>query len=47
MKETYTTDDLNLLRLSALQNNHFQLYRTLVEKNYSETYKILTEPLFL
>lgn len=46
MKETYTTNDLNLLRLSALQNNHFQLYRTLVEKNYSEIYKILTEPLF-
>lgn len=46
MKETYTTYDLNLLRLSTLQNNHFQLYRTLVEKSYSEIYKILTEPLF-
>lgn len=46
MKEIYTTDDLNLLRLSAIQNNHFQLYRKLVEKSYSEIYKILTEPLF-
>ena len=36
MKETYTTDDLNLLRLSTIQNNHFQLYRKLVEKSYGE-----------